>query len=539
MKKFLAFLFAAVLLVSSCEAKTPAEDIIILYTNDVHCGIDDSIGYAGLSFYRDEMKKNSPYVTLVDAGDWASGGVIGTISRGEYLLDIMNKVKYDIAVPGNHEFDYGMEQFMKYTQNLDCGLISCNFRDLRTGEIVLKPYKILEYGDVKVAFIGATTPETFLKSTPSFFKDKDGNYLYSFDGEEEGRKLYAAIQNAVDEVRAMGVDYVILVGHLGEYDDITQFCWTAPVVVENTRGIDAVIDGHSHEVTPALKIKNLDGKDVIITQTGTKLIHVGKLTISKEGKISTVLLDPEDITGKDGNVSTFIDEIKASYEGTLNRKLSHTDFDLIAKDENGQWLVRNGETNLSNLVTDAVLAASAKTPSGKADIAVYNGGGIRTNIKAGDITVKDVFDALPFINQLCMVEVPGQSILDDLEIGARLAPMNYGGFLHVAGMTYTIDTTVPSPVAVNDKNDVIAISGDRRISEVFVNGEPLDPAKTYKVISVDYVLLENGDGHLFKGAKLIEPAFALSYEIFGDYVYQFETMPEKYKTSQGRIKIKK
>ncbi|MBQ7195808.1 MAG: bifunctional metallophosphatase/5'-nucleotidase [Synergistaceae bacterium] len=539
MKKFLAFLFVAVLLVSSCEAKTPAEDIIILYTNDVHCGIDDSIGYAGLSFYRDEMKKVSPYVTLVDAGDWASGGVIGTISRGEYLLDLMNKAKYDIAVPGNHDFDYGMEQFMKFAQSLDCGLISSNFRDIRTGETILKPYKILEYGDVKVAFIGATTPETFVKSTPSFFKDTDGNYIYSFDGEEEGKKLYATIQNAVDEVRGKGVDYVILVAHLGEYEDITQTCWSAPAVVENTRGIDVVIDGHSHEVTPALKIKNLDGQDIIITQAGTKLFYVGKLTINKKGEISTALISSEDITGKDENISNYINDIKVSYEGSLNQKLSHTDFDLLAKGEDGKWLVRNGETNLSNLVTDAVLAASAKTSAGKADIAVYNAGGIRTNIKAGDITLRNVFDVLPFINYICMVEVPGQSILDDLEIGARLAPLNYGGFLHVAGMTYTIDTTIPSPVVINDRNDVIAISGDRRISEVFVNGEPLDPKKIYKVISVDYVLLANGDGHLFKGAKIIEPAFALAYEIFGDYVNQFETLPEKYKTPQGRIKIKK
>ena len=300
-----------------------------------------------------------------------------------------------------------------------------------------------------------------------------------------------------------------------------------------------MIDGHSHEVTPALKIKNLDGQDIIITQAGTKLFYVGKLTINKEGEFSTALISSGDITGKDENISKYISDIKASYESSLNQKLSHTDFDLLAKGEDGKWLVRNGETNLSNLVTDAVLAASAKTSAGKADIAVYNAGGIRTNIKAGDITLRNVFDVLPFINYICMVEVPGQSILDDLEIGARLAPLNYGGFLHVAGMTYTIDTTIPSPVVINDRNDVIAISGDRRISEVFVNGEPLDPKKIYKVISVDYVLLANGDGHLFKGAKIIEPAFALAYEIFGDYVNQFETLPEKYKTPQGRIKIKK
>ena len=537
MKKFLAFLFWAVLLVSACEAAKPKDDIIILYTNDVHCGMDDSIGYAGLSFYRDEMKKVSPYVTLVDAGDWASGGVIGTISQGEYLLDLMNKVKYDIAVPGNHEFDFGIEQFMKYPQSLDCGLISCNFRDLRTGEIILEPYRILEYGDVKVAFVGATTPETFIKAKPSFFKDADGNYIYSFDGEENGKKLYSTIQKNVDEVRAKGADYVILAAHLGEYKDVTPV-WSAPAVAANTRGIDAIIDGHSHEVTPELKIKNLDGQDVIITQSGTKLIYIGKVTINKAGKISSELVSPEDVKGKDENIAKYIDEIKASYEGILNQKLSHTDFILRAKDDNGNWLVRNGETGLSDLVMDALLAASAKTSTGRADIAFLNGGAIRTNIKPGDITLGNIFDVLPFINQVCLVEVSGQSILDDLEIGARLAPNISGGFLHSVGLTYTIDTSIPTPVKVDEKNNVIEISGARRICDVFVRGEKLDPNKIYKVISVDYVLLEHGDGHLFKGAKVIEPAFTLPYEILGDYVNQFETLPEKYKNPEGRIKIK-
>lgn len=536
MKKFLTFLFLAVLLVSSCEAIAPKEDIIILYTNDVHCGVDDSIGYAGLSFYRDEIKKISPYVTLVDAGDWAQGGTIGSISEGEYIIDIMNALKYDIAVPGNHEFDYRMSQFMKFAENLDCGLIACNFRDLKTGKILLHPYKILEYDGIKIAFIGAVTPDTFITSTPSFFKDKDGNFIYSFDGEENGKKLCSTIQKNVDEVRAKGVDYVILVAHLGEYKDVTEI-WSAPTVVANTRGIDAVIDGHSHEITPELKIKNLDGQDVIITQSGTKLIHIGKVIINKNGKISAGLVNSEDVKGKDEKIVKLIEDIKAKYEGTLSQKLSHTDFILRAMDDNGEWLVRNGETSLCNLVTDSVLAASAKLSAGPADIALCNAGGIRTNINAGDIKLSDVLSVLPFNNYVCMVEVSGQSILDDLEIGARLAPGKNGGLLQVSGMTYTIDTSIPTPVTI-DTNGAVAISGDRRIRDVFVNGEKLDPKKIYKVISLDYVLLEHGDGHLFKGAKVIEPSFALAYEILGDYVNQFENLPEKYKNSERRIKIK-
>ncbi|MBR6900630.1 MAG: bifunctional metallophosphatase/5'-nucleotidase [Synergistaceae bacterium] len=482
------------------------------------------------------MQKLTPYVILADAGDWASGGTIGTISQGGYIVEIMNAVKYNVAVPGNHEFDFGMEQFKKLAASLDCGLTACNFRDLRTGELVLKPYKIFEYGGVKVAFIGAATPDTFMSSSPSYFKDKDKKYIYSFSGENNGKKLYETIQNTVDEVRAKGADYVIVLGHLGEYKGVTEH-WSAPVIAANTRGIDAFIDGHSHEVTPELKAKNLDGKDVIITQTGTKLNYLGKMTINTEGKISTVLLSSADIKAKDEKIVKLIEDIKAKYEGTLEQKLSHTDFDLSAVDDKGEWLIRNSETGLCNLVTDALFASAAKTPTGKADIALLNSGGIRANIKAGDITLQNIFDAAPFINYVCIVEVSGQSILDDLEIGARSMPGNNGGLLHAAGMTYRIDTSIPTPVIMVNEND-FTISGDRRVCDVYVNGEPIDPKKIYKVISLDYVLLENGNGHVFKGAKMIEPPFSIAYELLGDYVSQFETLPEKYKESQGRIKIK-
>ena len=317
-------------------------------------------------------------------------------------MKIMNAVKYNVAAPGNHEFDFGMEQFKKLAASLDCGLTACNFRDLRTGELVLKPYKIFEYGGVKVAFIGAATPDTFMSSSPSYFKDKDKKYIYSFSGENNGKKLYETIQKAVDEVRAKGADYVIVLGHLGEYKGVTEH-WSAPVIAANTRGIDAFIDGHSHEVTPELKAKNLDGKDVIITQTGTKLNYLGKMTINTEGKISTVLLSSEDIKAKDEKIVKLIEDIKAKYEGTLEQKLSHADFDLPAINSNGEWLIRNGETGLCNLVTDAFLAAAAKTPTGKADIALLNSGGIRANIKAGDVTLQNIFDVAPFINYVCIV----------------------------------------------------------------------------------------------------------------------------------------
>ena len=330
MKKLFALLLLLALMCSPSFAKAPDKDIIILYTNDVHCGVDENIGYAGFAFCAEEARRQTPYVTLVDAGDWAQGGTIGAISQGRYILEIMNAVGYDIAVPGNHEFDYNWSQFENFAKNLKCGFISCNIRDLRTGELVFKPYKILTYGDVKVAFVGATTPESITSSTPYYFMDDDGKFIYDFDGEHTGLKLIASIQKAVDAARAEGADYVIVVGHLGEYEDVVE-AWSTPFIAPRTKGIDVFIDGHSHEITPALVLKNAESKDVIITQTGTKLNNVGKLTISKEGKITTELINKVD--GKDAKITAIINEKKAIINSALGERLSHTSFDLLAKDD--------------------------------------------------------------------------------------------------------------------------------------------------------------------------------------------------------------
>ena len=517
-------------------AKTPDNDIIILYTNDVHCGVDENIGYAGFAFLAEQARKESPYVTLVDAGDWAQGAIIGAISQGRYIVDIMNAVGYDIAVPGNHEFDYNWSQFENFAKNLKCGFICCNLRDLRTGELVFKPYKILSYGDVKVAFVGVATPESITTSIPYYFMDENGKYIYDFDGEKTGQKLIASIQKAVDAARAEGADYVIVVGHLGEYQDVID-AWAVPFIAPRTKGIDVFIDGHSHEITPALVLKNAESKDVIVTQTGTKLNNVGKLTISKEGKITTELINKVD--GKDEKITALINEKKAILAETLNAHISNTSFDLFAMNEKGNWLLRNSETNLCNLVTDACLASAKETKTGKADIAINNAGGIRSNISAGEIKYSDVLSVLPFNNTVCICEVPGQSLLDELEVGAQSLPGNNGGFLHVSGMTYTVDSSIPSPVITDDKNMLLAISGDRRVKDVKVNGEPLDPQKMYKVVSTSYVLYMKGDGHVFKGAKVIEPDYIAYDQTLMNYIKQFETLPEKYKNAEGRIKFVK
>ena len=175
---------------SFAEESDKEQDIIILYTNDVHCAIDDNIGYAGLALYEKEMLLETPYVTLVDAGDAIQGAPIGTLSSGSYVVDIMNEVGYDFAIPGNHEFDYGMDRFLALADDLECGYTSCNFMDLKTNEPVLDAYQMFDYGDTSIAFVGVSTPESYTKSTPAYFQDEAGNYIYGFCEDETGKALY-------------------------------------------------------------------------------------------------------------------------------------------------------------------------------------------------------------------------------------------------------------------------------------------------------------------------------------------------------------
>lgn len=579
---FLAFVFLPVpaWVCVPAWAALPDEDIVILYTNDVHCGVDENIGYAGLAFYRDEMKKRTPYVTLVDAGDAVQGAVIGTISNGRYIIEIMNALGYDVAVPGNHEFDYGMGQFENFAKNLKCGYVSCNFRrtggpsadggawtrplavgrDLATGRPVFEPYKIISYGNTKVAFVGVCTPQSITSSTPSSFMDAQGNYIYDFDGDLTGEKLCASVQRAVESARAEGADFVILVAHLGE--DAPVKAWSAPHVVENTRGIDAVIDGHSHEVTPSLKVKNLDGVELPITQSGTKLKYIGQVTIDTSGKITTGLIDS--VSGRDGEITALIRSLKDRYEDTLRTPLGKADFDLVAGSKEGGWLLRNAETNLCNFATDAFLAAAA-AEGAAVDIALINAGGIRATMGAGELTFRDALAVFPFGNTLCVCDVPGQTILDELEFGAALMPKNFSGLLHTAGLTYTIDATIPTPVQVDDKNMFVGIPTDaprrpatdgrihapspaleplpirgqavRRVRDVMVNGEPLDPSRTYSVVSVSYALLGRGDGHRFEGARMTKPDFITAADAIARFIKGFPSIPQEYRIPQGRMRI--
>ena len=532
MRKFriLALMLVLIMVLAGCGTgnSTPAaKDIVILYTNDAHCGIEDGMGYQGLSAAKRALLAAGNKVLLVDNGDAVQGDTIGTLSKGEYIIDIMNKLGYDVATPGNHEFDYGMDQFNKLVEKADFDYISCNFVD-KDGNPVLKPYVIKEADGVKIAFVGISTPKTITTSTPTYFQDGNGNYIYGFMQDDTGEKLYAAVQSAVDAARKEGAKYVIAMAHLGIEADCQP--WTSSDVIVNTSGIDVVLDGHSHSTIAGDIVKNKEGKDVILTSTGTKLAKIGCLTITADGKLSTALIN-------DDGMSDTIAEIKSGYEEIVNTVVASTKVELTVNDPvSGERMVRRQETNLGDLCADAYRAMSG------ADIAVVNGGGIRVSIPAGDITYGQIIAVHPFGNEMCVVEATGQQILDALEMGARNAPGECGGFLQVSGMSYEIDLNVEPTVEVNADGMFTGVSGEYRVKNVKVGDEPLDLAKTYTLASHNYMLKSAGDGMaMFQGCTLLQDSVMIDNQVLINYIVDVlggvvgEDYADPY--GQGRITV--
>lgn len=485
------------------------QPVVVLYTNDVHCGIDDYIGYAGLKAYERAYEDAGYQVAIADSGDAVQGGPVGTLSKGSYIIDIMNFIGYDVATIGNHEFDYGMDQFMALRDKADFPYVSANFCDM-DGDTVLEPYAMLELGDWQVAFVGASTPETFAKSTPTYFQDEDGNYIYSFCQGNDGADFYQAVQEAVDSARADGADYVFVLSHLGILDASSPY--TSSDLIVNTRGIDAVLDGHSHSVIEQEVVKNLDGDEVLLTSTGTKLEYVGALTIAADGSLSTQLHD--EALFKDAEAAGYIAAITDQYEDSLNEVVATTDVELTINDPaTGELAVRSAETNLGDLCADAYRYVLG------ADIGFINGGGIRAGIEAGDITYGDIINVHPFGNMMCVVEATGQQILDALEMGVRDLPDEGGSFQQVSGISFEIDMSVDSTVVVDDMGNFVEVSGERRIKNVLVDGQPIDPEGTYTLASHNYLIKNGGGGlNMFMNDVLLQDEVMIDNQVLINYI---------------------
>ncbi|MCR4908272.1 MAG: bifunctional metallophosphatase/5'-nucleotidase [Lachnospiraceae bacterium] len=497
------------------------KDVVILFTSDVHCGVDQNFSYPGLFEAKKSLEDEGNYVVLVDNGDSIQGEPIGSMTKGEANIELMNTVGYDIATPGNHEFDYGMDQFLSLTKKAKFPYISCNFN--KEGTPVFDPYIIKEFDGVKVAFVGITTPKTITSSTPKYFQDENGKFIYDFCQDKTGEKMYNAVQSAVDAARDEGAEYVIAMAHLGNEDSCKP--WTYADVVSNTTGINAVLDGHSHDCDQVI-MQNKDGEDVPRSACGTKLESVGYCRLGTDGTLTTGLytynneIPASKMFNLDNKVSKQIAKISARLEKSLSEVVAKTSVDLTindpeAVDNEGHpiRIVRRAETNLADLCADAYRDQM------ETDVAFINGGNVRVSIPAGDITRGDIMKVHPFSNLMTVVEVTGQQLLDALEWGCHATPSEFGGFLQVSGLTYEIHTYIDSN-CVEDENGMFEkVDGEYRVKNVMVDGKPLDLEKKYTVASNSYILTENGDGFtMFSEGDILQDSVKLDNQILIDYI---------------------
>jgi len=535
-------------LLTACGKKGTGEEITIVFTNDIHSYIDNSttdedgnITGDGLRFSKvaamvEDLKAEGKKVLLVDAGDEVQGDIYGAMDRGEQIIDIMNTVGYDLATVGNHDFDYGVERLFELQNMAQFPYVSSNFKSAVTGEQILPATHIFEFDSTKVAFIGVITPEVYTSSTPAYFQNEQGEYIYTFDGCEQPSDLYKDIQDAIDSVRD-NVDYVIVLGHIGVGAEEKKAGISAEDIIVNTTGLDAFISGHSHTVIENTQVKDKSGKDVLLTQTGNYLQNIGVMTIGADGKINSKLVseydrENEQVAQKE---KEWINEV----ESKMNEQIAVLDSTLYINnpEDKSKRMIRATEMNLGDMTADSIYWFFNERMCLDCDIALVNSGGIRAQITQGNISYFDVKKVCPFGDMICLVSATGQQILDALEMGAAYTgewddeldiPAENGGFLQAAGLTYTIDASIPSSVEMDKTGLFKAVNGEYRVKDVQVYNrasgqyEPLELTKVYQLGGNDYMLHNSGNGLcMFKEAETTIDYAGQDYVILAEYMKNF------------------
>ncbi|HKM12373.1 MAG TPA: bifunctional UDP-sugar hydrolase/5'-nucleotidase [Bacteroidales bacterium] len=514
----------------SQKPNNPKKQIVILYDNDVHCSVE---GYAAMAAQKAAELKRTPNVLVVSAGDYIQGGSLGAASKGEYIVRLINSAGYDYVTLGNHEFDYGMTRLAQLAEMLEPEILCCNLYDLRSAELIYKPYAIRSFGRTKVAIIGIATPYSFISSTPSYFQNENGEYLYSLCADN----FYETIQKNVDRARAEGADFVIVISHLG--DDVAFDEINSPRLATSTHGIDVILDGHAHSIIHGKTYLNAKGEEVILTSTGSNFENIGRLSISRRGIISTELIPIGKIKTRDANVVALTEEIQQEYKTMGERKVCVSEADLIMQTKEDGRLIRFEETGLGDFCADAVRGAMGT------EIGFMGGGSIRANIAKGEVTFNDLFMLFPFGNTIATAEMTGQQIADALEFSVSILPVEFGGFLQVSGLKFDVDVQTDSPVTVDINKVYSGMVGDqRRVRNLLFEYEPgkfepIDPERIYTVAGSSYLLKEQGDGFgVLKGIKVYDTG-VIDLQILERYITEIigGVIPEVYGKPQGRINI--
>lgn len=510
MKRIIAFILCAAMifgaLVITASAEKNNEDVVILYENDVHCQVE---GYSKLSAMKKELSESYAHVGVVSSGDYIQGSSLGVASRGEYIIELMNAVGYDALTIGNHEFDYHLSRLDELVGLMDTKPVCCNFGRVDAEDSYYQPYSIVSYGEVDIAYIGITTPTTVSSTSPAQFKDEDGNYIFTFHPND----LYEVVQKNIDSAISEGADYVIALSHIGEGGVV----YDVNELIANTEGLDVVLDGHSHSVIEGRSVTDRSGREVLLSSTGTKLEYIGKLTVSEDG-ITTELIKAEDYSSTDPVVDALILAMEEDYSIIGDRKVGESLVHLITHDKDGNRLVRVSETNLSNL------CAEAMRWSQDADIGYINGGGLRSDIPAGDISFNDLLSVFPFNNTVVLGEIDGRTLRDMLEMALLEWPQECS-FPHTSGITFSVNTSIPSSVVVNESEEFVGISGPYRVYDIKVMNretgvyEPIDLDRTYTIASNKYYLVDHGSGMtMLENVKVLRNDGALDVEVLERYI---------------------
>lgn len=524
------------------ESTEVTEPIYIVYTNDIHSYIYNTITdennekkpglrMSNIAAMVSDMKADGKNVILVDAGDELQGDVYGAFDEGKSVVELMNACSYQLATPGNHDFDFGMGTFFNRIDEADYPYISCNFHALVGERNPLSANHIFDISGSKIAFIGITTPETITSSTPIYFQNEKGEYIYAIDGTVSPQELYDSVQKAIDEVRDEA-DYVIALAHVGVGLDEKRNNISSYDIIENTVGLDAYIDGHSHTLMEKDSVSDKNGNNVVLTQTGSYLTHIGVMEIN-DGIITTSLVENYD--NADSKVAELEEAINARLMEQMGEKIATLDSTLYIYDPDkaDRRIVREQETNLGDLTADAVYWYLNNRLQADCDIALSNGGGVRAQVEKGDVTYLDVKSIEPFGNMICLIEATGQQILDALEMGVTVVgegdgPAENGGFMQVAGMQYTIDTTIPSSVRTTVDGMFVSVDGEYRVKDVKIYNketgkyEDIDLSGKYTVSGIDYLLRNSGNGlNMFADDNMVMGFVEQDYVILSQYLTSF------------------
>ena len=530
-KRILGFALSVIFILSllTCMGFAPKSDaIVILYENDVHCAIE---GYSKLAAMKKELSEQYNYVGVVSSGDYLQGGSLGVISRGEYIVNIMNIVGYDAITLGNHEFDYKIPRLMELYEIMETKPVCSNFKKVGEDKPVFDAYRIVSYGDVDIAYVGVTTPHTLTAASTGQFLGENGEFAYNFSQ----NNLYETVQKSIDEAKNEGADIIVAITHLGYMEN--GLMWPVDEFVANTCGLDVVLDAHSHSVIEGVAMTDKNGNDVIVTSTGTKFASIGKMTISGD-EIKTELIPTESYEKTDPEVDEYIKKISEEYSKMGERVVGKAEVRLNMTDGNGTRLIRNTQTNLGNFCSDAYYEITG------ADISYSNGGGIRADVEPGDITFNNLIEIYPYNNNVCVAYVKGSIVRDMLELTLMLYPAEDGSFPHMTGITFDLDPMIPTSVKLDENGVFESVEGARRVSNIKVFNresgeyEPLDDEKIYSFTTHNHYLEDFGGGmSMFKDAERVENLGILDIELLEKYITENlgGTVGEKYATVTERI----